>query len=128
MTRGKLLAITAPIAALGLAVALHGTMRVNARTEALSRARAESDAAAASFVKTLQGEHAERQRLAFDRRRALALALAAARRDRMLGVLVSAAAALAAGGLAAFSRIAAEIEEDRRHVAAQRGDPGPNRS
>jgi hypothetical protein len=118
MTRGKLLAITAPVAALGLALALHGTMRVNDRTRALERARVEGEAAAASFVKTLQGEHAERQRMLFEERRQLAMDLAAARRDRLLGILVTAGAGLLGAALSVMSRISAEIEEDRRHVGS----------
>jgi hypothetical protein len=79
----------------------------------------EGQSAGASFVETLQGGFAERQRLAFDRRRALALDLAAARRDRLLGVLAVGAAGLAGAALSVLSRISAEIEEDRRHVAAE---------
>ncbi len=77
-----------------------------------------------SFVETLQGEHAERQRMTYDQRRAVALSLAAARRDRLLGVLAAAAAVLLAGAVWVLGRIAEEIEEDRRHVE-QGGAPPP---
>jgi len=66
--------------------------------------------------------------MAFDRRRALALDLAAARRDRLLGVLGVAAAGLAGAALSVLSRISAEIEEDRRHVAAEARERRPDRS
>jgi hypothetical protein len=118
MTRAKILAICGPIAALGLAVSAHATVRVNARERELAEARAEVQAAGASFVATLQGEHAERQRLVFERRRTLALELASARRDRLLGVLLAAGAGLAGAALRVMARISAEIEEDRRHVGS----------
>jgi hypothetical protein len=118
MTRTKILALCAPVAAAGLALATHGTFRVNARERALAESRAEGKAAGDSFVATLQGEHAERQRLLFERRRTLALELAAARRDRLLGLLLVAGAGLAGSALSVMSRIASEIEEDRRHVGS----------
>jgi hypothetical protein len=118
MTRAKILGICAPIAAVGLAVTLHATFRVNARERELAAAGAEVQAAGASFVQTLQGEHAERQRLVFERRRTLALELASARRDRLLGLLLTAGAGLAGAALSVMSRISAEIEEDRRHVGS----------
>ncbi len=118
MTRAKVLALCAPVAAAGLALSVHATFRVNGRTRELAEARAESAAAGASFVATLQGEHAERQRLVFERRRTLALELAAARRDRLLGLLLTAAAGLGGAALSVMSRISAEIEEDRRHVGS----------
>jgi hypothetical protein len=118
MTRAKILAVCVPLAAAGLALSAHATFRVNARERALAEARAEGKAAGDSFVATLQGEHAERQRLLFERRRALAIDLATARRDRLLGFLLVAGAGLLGAALSAMSRIAAEIEEDRRHVGS----------
>jgi hypothetical protein len=118
MTRAKILALCAPVAAAGLALAVHGTFRVNAHERELSAIRAEGKAAGESFVATLQGEHAERQRLLFERRRALALELASARRDRLLGLLLTAGAGLAGAALSVMSRISAEIDEDRRHVGS----------
>jgi hypothetical protein len=118
MTRTKVLALCAPLAAAGLAVSLHATFRVNGRARQLAETRAESTAAGESFVATLRGEHAERQRLLFERRRTLALELAAARRDRLLGLLLTAGAGLAGAALSVMSRMSAEIEEDRRHVGS----------
>jgi hypothetical protein len=118
MTRTKILALCGPFAAAGLAIALHGTFRVNGRTRELAEVRAEADAAGASFVATLHGEHAERQRVLFERRRTLAIELASARRDRLLGLLLTAASGLAGAALSVMSRIAAEVDEDRRHVGS----------
>jgi hypothetical protein len=118
MTRLKLLGLCGPIAAAGLALALHGTFRVNDRTRELAALRAEIDAAGASFVATLQGEHAERQRVIFERRRTLAVELASARRDRLLGLLLTAGGGLLGAALSVMSTISREVEEDRRHVGS----------
>jgi hypothetical protein len=118
MTRARILALCAPVAAAGLALTLHATFRVNGRERDLAAARAESKAAGESFVATLQGEHAERQKLLFERRRTLALELAAARRDRLLGFLLTGAGGLLGAALSVMSKIAAEVEEDRRHVGS----------
>ncbi len=118
MTRAKILAICGPVAAAGLAVAVVATFRVNARTQALAELRAEGEAAGASFVATLHGEHAERQRVLFEQRRVLAVELAAARRDRLLGLLLTAGAGLLGAALSVLSTIASEIDEDRRHVGS----------
>ncbi len=128
MTRAKILLVSAPIAAVGLGVALHATFRVNRLQRELEALATEGQSAGASFVATLQGDWAERQRMAFDRRRALALDLAAARRDRLLGILGVGAAGLAGAALSVLSRISAEIEEDRRHVALEVRERRPDRS
>jgi hypothetical protein len=118
MTRLKLVAVCGPFAAAGLALALHATFRVNEGARELAALRAEGDAAGASFVATLQGEHAERQRVAWERRRTLAVELASARRDRLLGLLLTAGAGLAGAALSVMSTIAREVDEDRRHVGS----------
>jgi hypothetical protein len=128
MTRTKIFLLTAPLAAGGLALALHATFRVNGLERELHSAATAGQAAGASFVETLRGEHAERQRLAFDRRRDVALRLAAARRDRLLGLLGVAAAGLAGSALSVMSRISVEVEEDRRHVGSAAREAGPKRS
>ena len=128
MTRNKILLVCVPIAAGGLALTLHATFRVNALERELAMLASEGRAAGASFVETLQGEHAERQRALFDRRREIALDLAAARRDRLLGFLGVAGAGLAGAALSVMSRIAAEVEEDRRHVSASSREHRPDRS
>ena len=106
---------------------MRSSLRVRALEAELQAARATGQAEGASFVETLRGEHAERQRLAFDRRREVALGLAAARRDRLLGALAIVAVAFVLGARRVLSRLAAEVDEDRRHVAAS-AERGPNRS
>jgi len=105
-----------PVALAGLAVSVHAGFRIRRLELELAATGREGREAGASFVETLQGEHAERQRLAFDRRRAVALELAAARRDGLLGIVGVVASGLAAAGLLTFSRIADEVEADRRRV------------
>jgi hypothetical protein len=128
MTRAKILMICIPVAVGGLGLGVHATVRVNALDRELAALATEGQSAGASFVATLQGDWAERQRIAFDRRRAIALDLAAARRDRLLGALAVGAAGLVGAALSVLSRIAAEIEEDRRHVAAEVRERRPERS
>jgi hypothetical protein len=113
-TKTALLCLTVALA--GLGVAVHATVRVTRGERDLVQLAAASRAEGQSFVDTLRGEHAERQRLALDQRRGLALSLAAARRDRLLGLLAAVAAGLVMSGRAVLARIAAEVEEDRRHV------------
>ncbi len=124
MARARIALLCAPIALAGLGVAAYSTLRVAEGERRLAELSDAGRAAGESFVETLRGEHAERQWLAFDQRRAVALSLAAARRDRLLGLLAAAAAALLAGSLSVLSRMSAEVEEDRRHVAGG-GDPSP---
>jgi hypothetical protein len=128
MTRTKILLLCVPLAAGGLGLSLHATFRTSDLEREIAAAASAGQAAGASFVETLQGEHAERQRLALDRRRALALELAAARRDRLLGFLAVAAAGLLGSALSVMARISAEVEEDRRHVGNADGEDRPQRS
>lgn len=123
MTRARIALLCVPIALVGLGVAVYASVRVADGERRLAELAAEGREAGQSFVDTLQGEHVERQILTYDQRRATALSLAAARRDRLLGLLAVAGAALLAAGLLAMSRIAAELEEDRRHVAEDTPDP-----
>ena len=92
MSRTKT-ALLCAVALAGLASTVRSSLRVRALEAELQTARATGQAEGASFVETLRGEHAERQRLAFDRRREVALGLAAARRDRLLGALAIVAVA-----------------------------------
>lgn len=118
MSRTRILLVTLPLALGGLGAAAWATARVRALERDLSALATEGKAAGASFVETLQGEHAERQQVAFDRRRRIALDLAAARRNRLLGLVGVAASGLLGAALSVMSRIAAEVEEDRRHVGS----------
>jgi hypothetical protein len=128
MTRTKILLLCVPLAAGGLGLSLHATFRTSDLEREIAAAASAGQAAGASFVETLQGEHAERQRLALDRRRALALELAAARRDRLIGFLAVAGAGLLGSALSVMARISAEVEEDRRHVGNAGGEDRPQRS
>jgi hypothetical protein len=128
MTRAKILMVCIPVAVGGIAFGLHATFRVNRLERELATLGTEGQSAGASFVETLQGDWAERQRLVFDRRRGIALDLAAARRDRLLGLLAVAGAGLAGAALSVLARISGEIEEDRRHIAATSPERRPDRS
>jgi hypothetical protein len=128
MTRSKIALLCVPLALTGLGLTLHATFRVNGLSSELATLGAAGRAEGQSFVETLQGEHAERQRVTYDRRRAIALSLAAARRDRLLGLVLTAAAGLAGAALSVMARIAAEVEEDRRHVRGQTAERRPDRS
>ena len=123
MSRTRIALLCVPIALVGLGVAVYASVRVAEGERRLAELAVEGRAAGQSFVETLQGEHVERQILTYDQRRAVALSLAAARRDQLLGVLAIVAAALLAAGLLVMARIAAEVEEDRRHVADVTPDP-----
>jgi hypothetical protein len=123
MTRARIALLCVPIALVGLGVAVYASVRVREHERRLAELAAEGRQAGQSFVDTLQGEHVERQILTYDQRRVIALSLAAARRDRLLGLLAVAGAGLLAAGLLAMSRIAAELEEDRQHVAGDTPDP-----
>ncbi len=128
MTRTKITLLCLPLALAGAGVAAHATFRVRADEAELAALAAEGRSAGESFVSTLQGEHAERQQAAFERRREVAVRIAAARRDRILGVLGAAAAGVLALGLSALARISREIEADRRHLQAQGAYRRPDRS
>jgi hypothetical protein len=128
MTRGKITLLCLPVALVGLGVSAHATLRVRLHERELSELDAAGRQAGAAFVSTLKGEHAERQRAAFDRRLEVALALAGARRDQLLGVVAAATSGLLAAGLSALGRISSEIEADRRHLQEQGVYRRPDRS
>jgi hypothetical protein len=128
MTRRTITLLCLPLALAGAGVAMHATVRVRQDERELAALADAGRAAGESFVSTLQGEHAERQRAAFDRRREVAIRIAAARRDRILGVLGAAGAGVLALGLSALARISAEIDADRRHLQAQGAYRRPDRS
>jgi hypothetical protein len=117
MSPRTVLLVCGPIAALGLAAAVSGTVRVQGAQRELAALAKTSDFEGRAFAETLQGAHAERQLAALDRRRVLARQLAAARRNRILGVVLLAGAIVAGLGLRALGRMADEIEEDRRHAS-----------
>jgi hypothetical protein len=106
----------------GAGVMGHATWRIAGLDGESARLAEAGRAAGASFEQTLQGEHATRQFEAFDQRRAVALARAGARRDRLLGLLLAVAGAIGLAAARAFRRIADEIEEARRHLDETRRD------
>jgi hypothetical protein len=127
MTRTKITLLCLPLAAGAIALTLHGHARVVRQERALVELARTGKAEGDSFIETLRGDHAERQRVAYDARRELALSLAAARRDRLLGVLGVAAAGVLLSALLVLRRIAGEIEEDRRHLGTQDALPPSGR-
>ncbi|ABS25300.1 hypothetical protein [Anaeromyxobacter sp. Fw109-5] len=126
MSRTKT-AVLCAVALAGLAVSVRSTLRVRVLDQQVKAALRTGQAEGASFVETLRGEHAERQRLALDRRREVALALARARRDRLLGALAIAGVALVYAAGRVLSRLAQEVESDHLHVGPG-AERGPDRS
>lgn len=119
-SRPVLLIVCGPLAALGLAAAVHGTVRISRAHHELSALAEESAFEGRAFAETLRGAHAERQLEALTQRRAIARELAAARTDRLLGVILLAGSVVVGFGLRALGRMADEIAEDRRHVGEVR--------
>ncbi|HEY7725560.1 MAG TPA: hypothetical protein VH880_09510 [Anaeromyxobacteraceae bacterium] len=112
----RALLLSLPVALLGGWAAASGAGRIAEIRSEMARLEVAGRSAGESFVKTFEGAQAERQLEAYDRRRALALELARARRDEILGLLGVGAAALLHVGLSLMRRIAAEVEEERRAV------------
>jgi hypothetical protein len=121
MLSWKAVLVALPVALAGGWGVASGSSRLAAGRGEMARLEAAGRAVGDSFVQTLQGSHADRQLELFDRRRALALDLARARRDQMLGALGLAAAALVLAGAAVAGRIAAEVDEGRRLVSPPAG-------
>jgi hypothetical protein len=117
MSSRIVLLVCGPLAALGLAAAVSGTLRVGGAQRQLAALAETSAFEGRAFAETLRGAHAERQLVALNERRAIARALSSARRDRLLGVILLVGSVVAGLGLRSFGRMAAEIEEDRRHAA-----------
>jgi hypothetical protein len=119
----KALLVSVPVALAGGYALTSGTTRLEALRGEMARLEAAGRAEGESYVKTLEGAHAERQLEHFDRRRRLALEQARARRDQMLGVLGLAGAALIFAGARLVRRIGAEVSEEQREISGG-GDPG----
>jgi hypothetical protein len=108
--------VCSALAAAGVAASGYGTVRIQRAQTELVELRQTSEVEARAFAETLGGAHAVKQLDALLRRRGLARSLAAARRDRLLGILLIVGSGVAAFGLRAMGRIASEIEEDKRHL------------
>jgi len=121
MIPGKALLVAVPLAVAGGWLVQASTVRVGALHAELAALDEQGRAEGDSFVRTLQGAHAERQLQLLTERHEAAVKLAGARRNRLLGVLLLVAAALAFAFIRAAQRIAAEVEEDRRLVGRSLG-------
>ncbi len=117
----KALIVCLPIAGVGAYVVVDQTREIDRLQDELSQIDETRRTAGESFLRTFEGEHVQREFAAFDRLREVAVALARARRNRLLGVLAMAVAALGLAAGTVFRRMARELEEDRRYL---QGPPG----
>jgi hypothetical protein len=108
----------------GLALIGQSTWRIRTLEQESAGLRQAGKAEGDSFVETLQGEHASRLFDAFDRRRAVALARARARRNRLFGALAAVAGVIGLASGAALRRMAAELEEEEETTRAGGPPPG----
>jgi hypothetical protein len=114
MISGKALLVSVPLAVAGGILMANGHARVNALRAELASTEAQGRAEGESYLRTLQGAHAQRQLELLTQRHEVALRLAGARRDRLLGLLVVLAGLLIFGFVQAAQRIAGEIEAVER--------------
>ena len=120
MISGKALLAALPLALGGGWLILASNARVGALRIELDSLETLGQAEGDSFVRTLQGAYAERQLETLSRRRDAAVELAAARRNRLLGLLVVLFSGLTFAFVLALQRVAAQIEQDRRAFARDR--------
>jgi hypothetical protein len=123
MIRRKSLIIFLLLSLGGGVLMVRATSAIRELESALDQTEATGRKEGESFVRTLQGQYAERQLKAFDERRMLAMKITAARRDRFLGLFALAAATLVLVAGAVLHRIAREIEEDRRLLQGDQTRP-----
>jgi hypothetical protein len=121
MISWKAVLVALPVALAGGWGVVSGQSRLERARQEMAQLEVAGRFEGESFMKTLQGAHADRQLEVFDRRRQLALELARARRDQMLGVLGMVASALLLAAASVIRRIAAEVAEGTRMVS---GPPG----
>jgi hypothetical protein len=126
MSTPKALLAALPLAVAGAGLAYASTARIAELRAEVARLDAEGRTEGDAFVATLSRADAERELATFDRRKAAALALAGARRNRLLGVVLLVAAPLAGAAVRVAQRVAAEVEDDRRLLGgpAARGRGG----
>jgi hypothetical protein len=120
MIPGKALITAVPLALCGGWIIHTSTGRVGALREELQALDAQSRQEGDSFVRTLRGEHAERELRTLTRRHDVAVALAAARRDRLLGLVLVLFAALAYVFVRTLQRFTASLEQDRKDIDVDR--------
>src|SRR5690349_1185873 len=106
MIPAKPLLVALPLLGAGGWLVQDSTVRVSALRTELAAVEGQEQAEADSFVRTLQGAHAERQLQLLTQRHDVAVKLAAARRNRLIGVLLVVASALGFAGVRAAQRIA----------------------
>lgn len=117
MIPAKALLVSVPLVLAGGALAGTAHGRMGSLRVELAAAEMQGRAEADSYVRTLQGTHAQRQLDLLSRHHDLALHLAAARRDQLLGVVLALGGVLAFAVVRAAERVARELEEA--------GLPGP---
>src|SRR6266702_4262876 len=110
----KALLVASPLVLAGTCGAWYANGRIAALRGELAAVDADGKAEGDSYLRTLQGAHAERHLELLTRRHDVALRLAAARRDRLLGVIAVLGGGLAFAFVRAAQRIAGEVEEGRR--------------
>jgi hypothetical protein len=115
----KAILVAAPLLLGGAGGAWHAHGRVGALRAELAAVDARGKAEGDSYLRTLQGAHAERHLDLLTRRHDVAMRLAVARRDRLLGVIAVLGGALAFAFVRVAQRIGAEVEEGRRLTGAR---------
>ena len=125
----KAILVAAPLVLGGAGGAWHAHGRVGALRAELAAVDARGKAEGDSYLRTLQGTHAERHLDLLTRRHEVAMRLAAARRDRLLGLIAVLGGGLAFAFVRVAQRIGAEVEEGRR-LAGGRAcrEHGPQRA
>ncbi len=113
MISGKALLAALPLALGGGWLVYGSTSRIGALHAELGNIDAHEREEGESYLRTLQGTHAERQLALLTERRGIALRLAEARRDRLLGVLLVLLAVLAYAFVRVAQRIGRELDEAR---------------
>lgn len=114
MIPAKAILVSLPLVAGGGLFMANGHARLTALRAELAAVDAQGRAEADSYVRTLQGAHAQRELEHLTHRHEVALRLAAARRDRLLGFLGVMGGVLAFLGVRIAQRIASEIREAER--------------
>jgi hypothetical protein len=123
MLSWKAFLVALPVALAGGWAMVDGGVRLSSVRAEMARQDAAGRAEGESYMKTLKGAHADRQIEAFDRRRALALDLARARRDQLLGLMALVAAVLLALAISVVRRIGREIGEEHGRFDGSTGHP-----
>ncbi len=117
--------VALPVALAGVWGLWSGAGRASALRAEMTQLREAGRSEGESYLQTLQGAHAERQLEHFDRRRALALDLARARRDELLGFLGLVASVLVLLAFSVARRVGREIDDVRSELGGGRPRPPP---